>query len=147
MSTRVRDQQGSITPLILGFAVLALIGTAVVIDSSAAFIHRQGLNSVADGAALHGADAGGQAVHTLGVPESRLPQVEVQVERAVQSYLVLSGATQSHPGIRASTTVDGRTHTVRVRISAPVDLPLNFPGSPRQVVIVAEGAAVVQVRR
>jgi hypothetical protein len=46
------------TLLIVGLAVVLMTAIAVVVDATAAFLQRQGLATVADGAALAGADAG-----------------------------------------------------------------------------------------
>ena len=55
---RGRDERGSVTVLIVGLAVVLLMMAAVVTDASAAYLQRQGLDTLADGAALTGADAG-----------------------------------------------------------------------------------------
>src|SRR4029079_9679145 len=52
-----RGEHGSVTPLILGFAVAVAMLVAVVVDASAAYLRRQGLNSAADAAALAATDA------------------------------------------------------------------------------------------
>ena len=46
---------------------------ALVVDSSAAYLQRQGLDTLADGAALRGADLGatGEDVYQGGVPTRR----------------------------------------------------------------------------
>ena len=46
------------TLLIIGFAGILLMAIVVVIDASAAYLQRQGLDNLADGAALYGADLG-----------------------------------------------------------------------------------------
>ncbi len=56
MSAR-RDEAGQATVLIIGFAVVLAMVVAVVTDASAAYLQRQGLDTLADGAALAGADA------------------------------------------------------------------------------------------
>ena len=48
-----RDEQGQVTLLIIGFAGMLLMAIVVVIDASAAYLRRQGLDNLADGAALH----------------------------------------------------------------------------------------------
>ena len=52
------DEQGQVTLLIIGFAGILLMAIVVVIDASAAYLQRQGLDNLADGAALYGADLG-----------------------------------------------------------------------------------------
>ena len=49
---RSRDDAGSVAPMIIGFAVVAMLLVGVVVDSSAAFLARQNLNATADAAAL-----------------------------------------------------------------------------------------------
>ena len=56
--SRPRDERGSVTPLVIGFAVVLALGIALVTDATAAYLHRSGLSTLADGAALSGADAG-----------------------------------------------------------------------------------------
>ena len=69
-----RDDRGSITPLVVGFAVVLALGIALVTDATAAYLHRSGLSTLADGAALSGADAGatGRSTYTEGVPTTEL---------------------------------------------------------------------------
>jgi uncharacterized membrane protein len=55
---RLADERGQVSVLIIGFALLIAMLVAVVIDATAAYIQRQGLDSLADGAALRGADLG-----------------------------------------------------------------------------------------
>ena len=43
MTPRPRDDRGSITPLIVGFALIVALLVAVVVDASAAYLRRQGL--------------------------------------------------------------------------------------------------------
>ena len=49
--SRPRDERGSMTPLIIGFTVVVALVVAVVVDASAAYLRRQGLNATADAAA------------------------------------------------------------------------------------------------
>ena len=63
-----RDERGSVTPLIIGFAVVVAMLVAVVVDASAAYLRRQGLNSAADAAALAATDGiQGEQVYTHGL--------------------------------------------------------------------------------
>ena len=48
---RGRDEQGQVTLLIIGFASILLMAIVVVVDASAAYLQRQGLDNLADGAA------------------------------------------------------------------------------------------------
>ena len=44
--------------MIIGFALVLAMLVALVTDASAAYLRRQGLDTLADGAALRGADLG-----------------------------------------------------------------------------------------
>ena len=60
--------------MIVGFAVVLAMTAALVTDASAAYLQRQGLDTLADGAALRGADLGatGEETYRTGVPPDRL---------------------------------------------------------------------------
>lgn len=144
---RTRDERGSTIPLIIGLAGVLLLGIVVVVDASAAYLRRQGLDTLADGAALRGADLGAVGAYADGIPDDRLRQVESQVDRAVAAYLRDSGAYAKYPGITVASDVDEAAAKVTVRLSAPLDLPLTVPGSPARPVIGATGTAAVTVLR
>ena len=140
-----RDERGQATVLIIGFAVLLAMVVALVTDASAAYLQRQGLDSLADGAALRGADLGatGEDVYQGGVPEEQLALTAGRARVAVAAYLRDTGAYARFPGLTYTVGVDqGR---VLVRLSAPLDLPLSIPGSPERASIGATGSAVVGV--
>ena len=140
-----RDERGQATVLIVGFAVLLAMVVAVVVDSSAAYLQRQGLDSLADGAALSGADLGatGEDVYQGGVPEDTLALTAAQARAAVGTYLRGVGAYARYPGLSYSVRIDGDRVVVSLR--APLDLPLSIPGSPERASIGAQGSAVVGV--
>lgn len=146
---RRRDESGQATVMIVGFAFVLLIGIAMVIDASAAYLQRQGLDTVADGAALRGADLGatGREVYTGGVPSGRLDLTSDAIRAAVHDYLVRSGAYANYPGLSFDVSVDRATSSVTVRVQAPLDLPLTVPGSPGVASIGATGSAVVVAER
>lgn len=138
-----RDEAGQTTVLIVGFAAVLALLVAVVVDSSAAYLQRQGLDTLADGAALRGADLGatGEDVYRGGVPETELELTAAQARAAVTSYLKEVGAYADYPGLTTDVAVSSTT--VTVELSAPVDLPLSVPGSPDRPLVGATGAAVV----
>jgi Flp pilus assembly protein TadG len=140
-----RDDRGQATVLIVGFAVLLAMVVAFVIDSSAAYLQRQGLDTLADGAALRGADLGatGEDVYQGGVPEEMLALTPAQARAAVGAYLRDARAYQRYPGLSFAVRVDG--DRVEVSLHAPLDLPLSVPGSPERATIGATGSAVVDV--
>ncbi len=141
-----RDQAGQVSLLIIGMAVVLAMAVAVVVDASAAYLQRQGLDTIADGAALRGADlaATGEETYRQGVPVGRLDVTAAAARSAVRSYLVDIGAQQRYPGLTWTVAVDPATATVTVRLRAPLDLPLSVPGGPEAASIGASGAAVVQ---
>lgn len=140
-----RDQRGTISPLILGFALFVIFLIAVVVDASAVFVRRQSLASLADGAALYGADAGARAAVYSGI-EGQLTQSRDAASAGVREYLRLHRAGMDFPGLRVSIRVVDGGHRLRVTVSAPLELPLHFPGAPLTTTVTAEAAAVVQVR-
>ena len=141
-----RGERGSVSPLIIGFALVLVLAIAAVVDATAAYLQRSGLNTLADGAALHGADLGatGQDVYTDGLPEGRLRVTETAVHAAVADYLRRVGAHERYPGLTFRVGV-GSDQRVTVELSAPLDLPLTFPGSPSQPRVGATGSAVSSV--
>jgi hypothetical protein len=135
--------------MIVGFAFVLAMAVALVVDASAAYLQRQGLDTVADGAALRGADLGatGREVYTGGVPRDRLDVTTTAVRGSVHDYLVSSGAYAKYPGLSFTVDVDRATSTVSVHVEAPLDLPLTVPGSPGTATIGASGSAVVVAER
>ena len=118
---------------------------ALVVDTSAAYLQRQGLDTLADGAALRGADLGatGEDVYQDGVPQESLALTPAQARAAVGAYLVGAGAYGRYPGLSYTVRIDG--DRVEVSLRAPLDLPLSIPGSPERATIGAQGSAVVGV--
>jgi hypothetical protein len=141
--SRRRSEVGSITPLVVGFAFLVAVLTAVVVDASAAYLHRQGLDSVADAAALAATDGlQGDRVYTHGLDD--LAEIDAVAARVyVEDYLRASGVLSRYPGLdwRVSTSAT----SVVVRVSAPLDLPLRVPGVADSAMITGSAAAVVVV--
>ena len=95
-----RDERGQATVMIIGLCGVLAMGVAVVTDASAAYLQRQGLDNLADGAALAGADLGaaGDEVYTGGLGVDRLAITEAEARAAVQDYLVRAGAHTKYPG-------------------------------------------------
>ena len=145
LRSRRRDERGQATLLIVGFAAVLAMLVAVVVDSSAAYLQRQGLDSLADGAALHGADLGatGVDVYQGGVPAETLALTQAQARAAVGAYLRDAGAFARYPGLSYAVRVAG--DRLEVSLRAPLDLPLAVPGSPERTTVGAEGSAVVGV--
>ena len=139
------DERGQVTVLIVGFALVIGMLIAVVVDASAAYIQRQELNTLADGASLQGANLGvqGEKVYTGGVTGDHLELTRAQAREAVRRYLAEVGAHRRFPGLTYEVLVDPLSEKVTVRLDAPLDLPLTFPGSPGSASIGATASAVV----
>ena len=145
MGRHERDERGQATILIVGFAVMLAMAVAVVVDATQAYLQRQGLSSLADGAALHGADLGatGREVYEGGLTQTRLELTTSQAREAVAAYLHDTGAYRDFPGLTYVVRIDPQQRRVVVTLRAPLDLPLTMPGSPDHPSIRAEGAAAV----
>jgi Flp pilus assembly protein TadG len=139
------DERGTVTLLIVGLALVLLMMAAVVTDASAAYLQRQGLDNLADGAALYGADLGSAGIYEQGLDGERLTQQEAAVEAAVRDYLARADAGARYPGIGVGVRVDPVGRSVTVRLSAPLDLPLTIPGSPSSPTVGASSTAAVTV--
>ena len=142
-AVRTARADGSITPLVVGFAVVVALLVAVVVDASAAYLQRQGLDAVADAAALAATDGiQGEQVYTRGL--GGRAQVDPDAARAFAvDYLRHSGAWSHYPGL--SFTVDARGQTVVVHVTAPLRLPLHVPGVGDHTLVRGAAASVVAV--
>ncbi len=141
---RPRGESGQVSVVIIGFSFLILMLIVVVIDASDAYLERQDLDTLADGAALYAADAAaeGREVYDGGLGERDL-RLDAGVARAaVASYLRDAGAHRSHLSLRAAVSVD--RDTVRVTLTSRVDLPLTLPGADDGPEVRAVGSAVVR---
>lgn len=138
-----RTERGQTALLIVGLAVVAIMVVAVAVDASAAYLRRNGLDSLADGAALSAADGiQGQQVYEGGLG-ARAQIDPVVARRYVSDYLRASGADRRYPGLRVRVaTGDDR---VVVQVSAPLRLPLTPPGWDRRPTISGSAASFVVV--
>jgi hypothetical protein len=141
---RACDDCGQTSLLIVGFTAVVVMMVALVVDASAAYLQRQGLHSVADGAALAAADGvQGEHVYTEGLADyAAVDPVAARPNAA--AYLETVGAAERYPGLRYDVTVERDSVVVRVR--APLDLPLTPPGWTPRATISATAAALVVVQ-
>jgi len=140
---RGRGERGSITPLVIGFALLVAVLVAVVVDASAAYLRRQGLDSVADAAALAATDGlQGDAVYTRGLGD-RAEIDGVAARRYVEDYLRSAGVLEHYPGLDWVVTTSATT--VVVRVAAPLELPLHVPGVGATTNVTGSAAAVIAI--
>ena len=131
------------TVLVVGFLVVLGLLTAMVVDASAAYLRRQSVNGLADGAALAAADgAQGAALYEDGLGELA-PLDPVAARTAVDDYLSATGATTAFPGLAWQVSTTGSI--VTVRLTTPLDLPLDPAGWADTTTVTATGSAVVQV--
>ena len=140
---RGRVEHGQTTLLIIGFVLVVAMMVVVVVDASAAYLRRQALSSLADGAALAAADGiEGEQVYTTGLDE----RAAVDPERArllAEAHLAAVGAGARYPGLSHFVETDGER--VVVRLSTPLDLPLPLPGVAGSAEVGATAAATVAV--
>jgi len=143
---RHRSERGTVTLLVMGFAVVLLMMAAVVTDASAGYLQRQSLDTLADGAALTAADAGASGDEAYGEGLDADLHLDADVARAaVFGYLRRVGAFARYPGLTATVSVDSTARRVLVEVHAPLHLPLHLPGSPEHADVGARSAATVGV--
>lgn len=130
----MRRERGTVTVMTIGFLFLLGLLTVVVVNSSSAFLERQRLNNLADGAALSAADGLDEAGFYT---EHRVVLDPDEARRLVSDYLSGEQARV------VSVTTDGGT--VRVHLERDLDLALTPPGWTSSTTIVADAKA--QLRR
>ncbi len=141
--TAPRGQRGSVSLLIVGFAIVAIMMVAVAVDASAAYLRRTGLDSLADGAALAAADGiRAERVYEGGLGDRADLDPEV-ARRYVADYLRGTGAARRYPGL--SYVVETSPRRVVVRVAAPLRLPITPPGWERRPLVSATAASIVVV--
>ena len=123
-------ERGSITVMSIGFLLLLGALTVVVVNASAAFLQRQELNNLADGAALAAADGLDAAAF---YERRKVALSESDVQSLVTRYISDSSAHL--------TALEVTGDRVRVRLSRPMDLPLVPPGWMDRTVVVADADA------
>jgi len=139
----VRHERGQASLLIIGFALVIAMLVAVVVDASAAYLRRQDLDALADGAALAATDAIRADQVYVGGLGTRAALDPVVARAYVASYLQQSGAAARFPGLAWSVGVG--PDTVVVRVVAPLDLPLRLPGRRFRPVVAGSAASYVDV--
>ena len=138
-----RSEDGQVTILVVGFALVAILLVVVVVDASAAYLRRQRLDAMADGAALAAVDGiESESVYVRGLGE-RAAVDPALAQQLVADYLRGTGAHGRYPGLRyqVRTTPD----SVSVTVTAPLDLPLAPPGWGTRTTVTSDAAAFVQV--
>jgi uncharacterized membrane protein len=141
----VSRDAGSVTVLVVGFLVVVGLLVAVVVDASAAYLRRQSMAALADGAALAAAEGvQGELLYTGGLGK-QAPVDAAVAQRYVAAYLIGVDAPGDLPGLtwQVDTTVGGTV--VRVRLAAPLDLPVTPTGWTESVTVAVDASATVAV--
>ena len=140
---RCRGQHGQTSLLIVGFFLVAVLLVVVVVDASAAYLRRQELDALADGAALAAADAvREEEVYLEGLGETA--QLDpVTARQQVADYLSSVGAHRRYAGLRY--TVSAREESVEVRVTTPLKLPFAPPGWAERTDVTGTAVAIVEV--
>jgi uncharacterized membrane protein len=139
--SRRRCEEGQASVLLVGFFVVVVLLVVVVVDASAAFLRRQRLDSLADGAALAAVDG----IRREQLYEQGLGTQAVLDPAVVRSYAgeyLARTAAGRYAGLRwdVRTSVDA----VEVEVSAPLELPIAPPGW-RGSTVTGRAAAYVAV--
>ena len=127
-------ERGTVTVMTIGFLFLLGLLTVVVVGSSSAFLERQRLNNLADGAALSAADGLDEAGFYT---DHRVVLDPDEARQLVSDYL----AGEQVRVVDVSTDGD----TVSVHLERELDLALTPPGWMSTTTIVADASA--QLRR
>lgn len=113
---RVRDEAGSILPLTLGYAVLAIVTVLVCVDATSLYLAQKRLDALADAAALAGADG-----FTLTLDDS-VPRAALSDEGVRDQALGLITATAPSATLVWAGTPDGVS--ARVTVAEPWHPPV-----------------------
>lgn len=138
---RLRSEDGSILPLIFGFFAIALALVLIVTAATSLYLERSRLYTLADGAALAGADSFAPDAATVDSDGAVRPQLDgARVKQAASDYLkIATTARQTPVALVSAGTPDGRS--ARVRLAEDWRPPLFSVFVPHGVHIEVEGSA------
>ena len=128
------DERGTVTVMTIGFLLLLGLLTVVVVDASSAFLERQRLNNLADGAALTAADGLDEAGFYT---DHRVVLDPGEARGLVSDYL----APENIRVVDVNVSGD----SVSVHLERTLDLALTPPGWTSSTTIAADATA--QLRR
>lgn len=136
----VRSERGSVTPLMIGFAVVVALLIVVVVDASAVFLRRQQLRALADQAALAAAEEDfARGVYSGTAADPSLPDPD---PAGIRASVVAALARERSPDLAGSEVrVAVRGATVVVELRSRYRLPLHLPGVETVVPVVGSGSA------
>ena len=110
---RLADDTGSTMPLTIFFSFLCLVLILLVVSATSLYLERKRLFTLADGAALMGAEAFALDEVQLTAAGVRPALSDVAVAAAVQSYIATTPAAEfAELTIERSDSADGRSATV-----------------------------------
>jgi hypothetical protein len=128
--SRTGSDDGQITVITIGFLLFIGLLAVVVINSSAAFLQRQQLDNVADGAALAAADG---LSHEVFYGQGEITLDDGQARQLIDDYV-------TEPGTRII-EVRATDDQVHVRLERTIGLALAPPGWDSRTTIVSEATA------
>jgi uncharacterized membrane protein len=140
---RRREETGQTALLIVGFFLVAVLLVVVVVDASAAYLRRQELDALADGAALAAADAiAEEQVYTQGLGAQAVLD-PAAARQLVAEYLDQVGAHGRYAGLRYAVSAEG--DSVEVKVTTPLRLPFAPPGWEKRTDISGTAVAIIAV--
>lgn len=143
-ASRVEGDQGTVLVLVLGFAAIALVLVAVVVDASAVVLAKREVAAAADGAAVSAAQSLDEAALYAGGLDGALPVDGQEAAARVAAYQAGLVQRPGSPVVLRLTAVEGGT-TVVVTGSRRVVLPLRVPGGPQAVDVAFTARATAPV--
>ncbi|GAA3527637.1 hypothetical protein GCM10022234_26080 [Aeromicrobium panaciterrae] len=123
----------------IGFFVFLALLAVVVVNSSAAFLERQELANLADGAALAAADGLSEEAFYRDGADTAVELDPAEARRLVASYLAASG------GDVGSVAVTSDGDEVHVRLERTITLAIAPPGWDSQTTIVSEATSQLRL--
>lgn len=130
---------GQITVMTIGFFVFLGLLAVVVVNASGAFLQRQELDNLADGAALAAADGLSRDDFYRRGADERVEIDEGEARRLVAAYVAASGERVSAVQISAA------GDEVHVRMERAVDMAIAPPGWAPRSTIVAEATSQLRL--
>jgi uncharacterized membrane protein len=134
MRGRGADDEGSVLLLTLGYALLALALVFVCANATTLYLDQKRLDSVADAAALAGAD-GFTLTVSGGVATAELTGADVWAQASEIVDVAGGGATlvsaETPDGVSARVTVAGLWHPPIVSLFVPDGVPLSATATSR----------------
>lgn len=135
-----RDENGSVLLLILGYAVIALMVTAVLAGATGLYVAQRRLTAIADAAALSAAEAYDLSTARLNGNTVEVALSLESVDANVRDYVRILGNDRFESlEVVSATTPDGRS--VQVTLAARWQVPLVSELLPTTVDLTATSSA------